>query len=251
MINFLIQAEQNEEDTLNHIPVHDFSFALIEAINYSNWYYKDKKFEYELKESNTFSEYEISHYIPIGSVEFVQNFIKTANPRSIIKPINIPKQLMDHKYLGRIVCKNDLFAINSKTVFIKDDSQIKGVSEFVDKNSASEFIKNKNLVDYIASETIDIESEWRGFVYNKELVDIKNYSGAFDIFPDIKSVREMVSIYTNCPPAYTIDVAVTNYGTFLIECHNFFSCGLYGFSDYTILPNMLIKAFKWQLENIE
>jgi len=33
--------------------------------------------------------------------------------------------------------------------------------------------------------------------------------------------------------------------TFVIEVHDFFSCGLYGFADHSIYPNMLHRWF-WQ-----
>ena len=223
---------------------------MIDAINYQNWYYKESRFQYELKETEIFSSWNLSSTIPVGSVEFVQSFIKHINPVANIRPINIPDQLMYSKFLGRRVYKN-CFDDISGTLFVKDNSKIKGISDFVNSDNAKEFIKYNNLKEYIVSESIKIKSEWRGFVYRNELVDLRNYSGAFDIFPDVIRIREMVATYKDCPPAYTIDVAVTETGTFLIECHNFFSCGLYGFSDYTILPNMLVKAFKWQLENLK
>jgi hypothetical protein len=38
-------------------------------------------------------------------------------------------------------------------------------------------------------------------------------------------------------------VGINNTGTFVIECHDFFSCGLYGFAENRFLPYMFANAF--------
>ena len=69
------------------------------------------------------------------------------------------------------------------------------------------------------------------------------YSGELNYFPDIKEIENMIKDYgKEAPPAYTIDVGVNDDGTFLIEIHDFFSCGLYGFADYKNLPLMFITV---------
>ena len=89
---------------------------------------------------------------------------------------------------------------------------------------------------------IDIDSEWRVFVFNQTLYGIQNYSGDFTMFPDVKLIKEMIKNYNN-NGAYTLDIGINNDGTFIIECHDFFSCGLYGFSDYKMLPLMFINTW--------
>lgn len=55
----------------------------------------------------------------------------------------------------------------------------------------------------------------------------------------------MIEGFKEAPEAYTIDVGVTSDGnTVLIEVHDFFSCGLYGFDDAKNLPNMYISTHK-------
>ena len=53
------------------------------------------------------------------------------------------------------------------------------------------------------------------------------------------------------PVAYTLDIGVKwkegGNETFVIECHDFYSCGLYGFSDLNKLPFMFNR---WHLEHI-
>lgn len=60
----------------------------------------------------------------------------------------------------------------------------------------------------------------------------------------------MVEEYSknNSPIAYTLDVGIhfvdNNLVTSLIEVHDFFSCGLYGFDDKDKLPFMFYRWFK-------
>jgi hypothetical protein len=53
----------------------------------------------------------------------------------------------------------------------------------------------------------------------------------------------MTQAYKSAPVAYTLDVGVNNDGTFVIECHDFFSCGLYGFAKLDILPPMFSQWY--------
>lgn len=256
MINFLIQAERVNGYLL---PIHDFSYTLIEAIKYNNWFNNDKIYDYILHEEPFSYQLTLDNYIPIGSVEYVSSFIKEWNKVNYIKPINIPKSLHQSytkgikDYLKRDVYYNEYIIsphrFPNENYFIKDNSKIKGVSEFRRENDIKNFILGNKLSEFIISENIEIESEWRAFIYNSQLLDIKNYSGEFDVFPDIELVRNAIKDYKDSPPAYTMDFGINKHdGTFLIECHNFFSCGLYGFADYKNLPQMFIKAYKWQLE---
>ena len=228
---------------------HDFSFHLIQAIKYQNWYYNEQQYDY-MFEHDEYDEYMNSmikgrNYIPIGSVEFVLDFYKNHYGIDNIKPINIPEELRrrdyDKDFLKRNVFYshiNDLYEGNHPVpMFIKSMDKIKGFTDIV---------KSKNEItegNYMISDVIDnIYSEWRGFVYDKKLLDLRCYSGEFDIFPDIKLVWDMIREYKNSPKAYTIDIGVNEKGTFLIEIHQFFSCGLYGFADYRVLPQMFISC---------
>lgn len=261
MYTFIIQAEKSNEYLL---PSHDFSYALIEAIKYNNWFNNEKIYDYildyELPNLNMYlSEnrklYSKDNYIPIGSVEYVSNYINRFNNKINIKPINIPTELGNDNdnghnfYLRRNVSFNSFPEhCRTKNIFVKDNSKIKGIAELIPVDKYDEFIKKNKLTEYIVSEEKEINSEWRAFVFNGKLLDVKNYSGEFYCYPDVDMIQWAVSDYKNCPPAYTMDFGVDNNGdTFLIECHNFFSCGLYGFADYKNLPQMFIKSYKWQL----
>ena len=211
-MNFLIQ-------TINNKIIHDFSRELVEAIEYNNWFYNSNDYIYELTE--TISLKPSKDICPCGSVEFVIGYMKL-NYNIDLKPINIPECLF--KYAGRYVFNGTYNDINY-CHFIKSNDIIKGISGFVDSLSYEDIIKNKN---YQISQRINILSEYRCFVFKNELVGIKHYTGDFELFPDISTIKSMIRDYKDCPIAYTLDVGIDEYkNTIIIECHDFFSCGLY------------------------
>jgi len=239
---FLIQ-------TIDNIVAHDFSFILIEAIKYHNWYENEKVYDYILQEDtklpldNNDKPYkdDLKGIIPIGSVEFVVKYLNDYYNISNIKPLNIPQELMKPEYLKRWVkiIKTDVNTINAGNtpIFVKDNSKIKGWTNIVEYN------RGYPPGEYIISEVVEIDSEWRAFVFNNRLVGLQNYSGDFTMFPDVKLIKKMISDF-NYNSAYTLDIGINEKnGTFIIECHDFFSCGLYGFSDYKVLPLMFIDTW--------
>lgn len=227
---FLIQTIEGQV-------VHDFSFQLIEAIRYHNWYSNEQTYRFILSE--TVKELDA---IPIGSLEFVFDYmnLNLNIPKEKIKPINVPIQLTNKSYTQRncSVLKSTDLVFFKHPLFIKSATQYKTFTEIVDSND--------NIPNdlYFVSEVIEIESEWRGFVFNGELVGLQNYTGDFTLFPDVMIIRAMISAYTSSPLAYTLDVGINKIGTFIIEVHPFVSCGLYGFRENRVLPQMFINGFK-------
>ena len=255
-MKFLIQK-------INGKVVHDFSFTLLESIRFNNWFHNNNNMKFKLV--NTFDVIEPSdiypmpfkpqhkEYIPIGSVEFVTDFLMhfyNLNP----KPINVPEELFYHPSFD--FTKRHIFNGTEKDLkghgksFVKSNDKIKKFTEIVEDDY------KLPIGNYQFSEFIDnIESEWRAFVYQSKLVGLQNYIGDFTRFPSVPKIEEMISVYKSAPIAYTLDVGVgaeiyhKKYGmflgneTFVIECHDFFSCGLYGFADHNILPNMFNRWF--------
>lgn len=233
-IKFLIQTIDDKIE-------HDFSFGLIQAIKYNNWYYNEIKYSY-CPANYTTKIVGFEDYIPIGSIEFVLEFYKIYYNIENIKPINIPKELKQYEFLKRNVIHyselEDTPYLPTGKCFVKSNDKIKGFADI---------IKYKEIPkgDYLISGLIDIDSEWRAFIFNKELVGLQNYSGDFTLFPNIDLIYKMIDNYKNSPRSYTLDVGINyNNETFLIEAHQFFSCGLYGFADYRILPQMFISTHR-------
>ena len=114
-------------------------------------------------------------------------------------------------------------------------------------SSCEPFIKPDT--NYVVSQKIKIYSEYRVFVWKNNIQAIQNYNGMPDVFPDIQTVKNMITTYSKYPhpQAYTLDVAVTNdFQTAIMEIHPFVSCGLYGFYNEKI-PDMLESGVNWYL----
>ena len=64
------------------------------------------------------------------------------------------------------------------------------------------------------------------------------------IYKNIAAIKKMICTYTSCPVAYTLDIAITEEGkTIVVEAHDFYSCGFYGFSAHSQIPCMLSQWF--------
>lgn len=230
MKKFLIQ-------TVNGHVAHDFGFHLVKAIEYHNWLYEDKAFDYTLSETSCGT----SDDIPIGSLEYVFSHMERHHGvgKEHVRPINIPVALRCEEFSGRkvyVAKKEDI--PTPSTVFIKSNNMYKGFTDVV---------KDTSLVpagEYLVSEVVEMESEWRAFVQNRELVGLNHYLGDFAIFPDVAKIQDMITAYPDAPSTYTLDIAVSNRKTIVIEVHPFVSCGLYGFRDYRRLPSMLIQGYQ-------
>jgi len=213
--------------TINGKIKHDFSFTLLESIEFQNWLRNDKSFEVCFTDEPT-----MPNYIPIGSVEFVSKYI--ADYYGLMpKPKNIPLELIGKNWTGRnVINGTEKDIIGEK--FVKSNDRIK---------SFTEICKTAPKGNYQISDLIDIESEWRAFVFEGKLVGLQNYSGEFDVFPNVDKIKAMINAYKTQPIAFTLDIAISSNDTVIIEVHDFFSCGLYGFSEHKILPFMFSKWF--------
>lgn len=91
----------------------------------------------------------------------------------------------------------------------------------------------------------DNSSEWRVFIHNGKAVDIKHYSGAPFVFPNKYTIVNCYVPKLDFNEG-TIDVYVDldDNETYVMECHKFFSCGLYGFNQLNILPLMYWRTYK-------
>lgn len=225
---------------------YDFCWHLKKAIDYQNWLYGEKQYDYVVLNGLDVDDISISYnaeIIPIGSLEFIFDYIEEYHyiSRSGIKPINIPKDLIIDKFLKRycFYIDNKSGIDSSYCWFIKSATKYKKYADIINCLNINQVPEDK----YLVSEVVDIESEWRCFIFNGKLVGMSNYIGDFTLFPDVQLIKEMISQYKNCPKAYTLDVGINDLGTFVIEVHPFVSCGLYNFSNYSILPQMFISGF--------
>lgn len=225
-MKFLIQTQKGQI-------IHDFSFTLVESLKYQNWYMGTKDFQ-PIFTDNPCPERR-PDVIPCGSVEFVTYYLETYH--SQIKPRNVPIELMTSEFAMRKVINGVAKDIEEPS-FVKSNERIKSFAGIVNSKEDAPF------GDLQISSLIDIDSEWRGFVYKNKLVGLQNYSGEFTMFPNVTTIEKMIEAFKpSAPIAYTLDVGINSTGTFVIEVHDFFSCGLYGFCDHRIYPFMLSRWF--------
>jgi hypothetical protein len=232
---------------------------------------------------------ELKQYTPVGSVEFVQEFVRvlwgSCGDINHIKPLNVPGELMPTIYSGRTVFNIDDEADALKKVitlkqqrklygrwFVKDSYIIKHPdnhfydviedtnngamtceARFGQDGKSVTKVFDRDFHKHIVSKQIsslipNIVSEWRVFVDKKAtsngpVIGIENYRGDPLMFPKKERILQFIEAYTTSPIIYTLDVMVDEHGnTWVLECHEFFSCGLYGFQ-HTNYPHMLDRAW--------
>lgn len=193
--------------------------------------------------------------VPVGTLEFVNEYLHKVYSHEPVRAINIPPELRRPEWLKREVRDNVLFysdmpfkELHSGKLYVKPALYAKQfeLDVITPKTWQAFDEKNGHLPCFISTELKDIISEWRIFVFRRRIVGVKPYimDGPIWTAPDAKVVQSMVDAYKSAPPAYTLDVAVTkNMETVVIEVHNLISCGLYGF-EHSSLPFMLSAAFQ-------
>lgn len=215
---------------------YDFELEVSNAVDFLNWFYNST--EYSIQFQSDFRKIDRSNSIPVGSIEFVHRFYKEVWGVNNLPPINIPPELIS--FAKRKVWYGTEKEEIKATLFCKSADKIKGYTGIVNHQTVLE------RGNYMFSELIDIDSEWRCFVLNGELLGIHNYNNSLGLTPDITLIKEMVKTY-NKLDAFTLDVGVNRNDTFIIEVHDFYSCGLYGFRNYNKLIQMIIASHRQKI----
>lgn len=169
--------------------------------------------------------------IPLGSIDFTNKVLQQKHGVKCMNPVEIPLCLRNPEFLGRNykICRYDEIPRRGSR-FIKDATQMKGLVYLgnVEKLNRHALIP-EHL--YVVSEVVDILSEYRVYIVNGEIYAIEYYNGNAAVLPDAKKIQRMNLMYMmqpDYPLSYTMDVMVTEDGTFLTEVHpTLFSCGLY------------------------
>jgi hypothetical protein len=230
-------------------------------------------------------------HIPVGSVQFVEHYLRTAygieyeminiegltrrNLTYITHNSDVSYQYDPYAKGNRETIeisnydkdgKRCLTEIITPKIFRKDVSKLKSTVEFInvsDISISTDIVADdeKKLIypeekKVLVSDFIDITSEYRCFVHNNVLVGLQWYNGSFRVFPDVYYIDQTVNRIntTNMFPlgTYSFDVAVLKDGSCdLLEIHDFFSLGLYGFEELNILPQMLYRGIKQVLLRYE
>lgn len=213
--------------------------------------------------------------IPVGSIAFVEEVLRHIKrehevpdkyskewldfPAYHITPINVPGALRADRFLNRkamVVSAENLANafgwLETDELFIKSDTHLKAPYIGIYKQGWALPVQEDKRF-FVSTVVKNIRSEWRCFVRNGRVVDIRRYMGdPWSEMPNKSWLMDAIKTYeeSNAPVAYTMDVGVTDEGVpFLIEVHNFVSCGLYGCENPEIL-GMLREGFRWELARL-
>lgn len=200
--------------------------------------------------------------VPVGSIEFCETLLRRWYGIEHLRPINIPSQLLADQFTGRKVTYISSLAdwerivlgkagFDPQHLFVKRADRAKAEPAFFFPDEQTQAPSFEPGRVYLVSERVDIRSEWRAFVWNHRILDIRSYSGDPWSVPNRETVERMVAAYTdNALLAYTLDVAVLENGrTVVVEVHNFIACGLYGFEDSRV-PLMLAAGVRYELQQM-
>ena len=234
---FFILQKQNDEQSLS------VDYAILkDLLEYSHFEYVEMKLSdfYNGKELRSAEDFEIKmqNGIPLGTINFVTAFLNVFKGIEKMNPIEVPKCLQTEEFLKReykIAYGKDV--VLSGFRFIKNVSTLKTFT-YTGRLDAicneADFLSKKKPVEdddlYQISEVLNIQSEYRIYFIGGKVYAVAYYDGDATIFPDMKLIQKANLIYSmqeDYPKSYTMDVAVTNKGTAILECHPLFSCGIY------------------------
>lgn len=189
---------------------------------------------------------EVEGLIPVGTIPFIEAWLKKCHGINRINPIEVPEFLRTEEFLKREYSIVPYYQIPRGVYFVKDVTALK---EFTFEGDMEELFTGKiaGTVDqshmFQVSELVNILSEYRVYIIDGQIENVCNYNGSPLIFPDMNLVSKANSIYMtkpDYPGSLTIDVMVTERGTSIIEIHPFVSVGLYS----TLWSDRLLNAYR-------
>jgi len=233
--------------------------VIIDAQDYAAWRQARFIIKYSNDDGSIPNFQHPEDFTPIGSIEFVHEYVKRYFPNHVesLRPLNVPEELLP--FAGREIVNIPLAGMNDNEIHkaLKSfPSQLYVKSNYVIKDEHNGPAYNLLGVPcygcQVSGYVPQIFSEWRIFVFKGEVQQACYYAGDPLIFPDTGRIMNMVEAYTKAPVAYTLDVftaptknwdGVERTETYVMECHKFYSVGLYGFADYSKLPYMYSQTF--------
>lgn len=141
-------------------------------------------------------------------------------------------------YLGREVYKTKFdvvfnqVSLGCEPFFIKPVNEQKLFTGVLVKEFKDLPPINENI-EVWKSEPVKFISEYRCYIYYKELIGVKNYKGNPFKMIDDKKVLSAIKDFKNSPISYSLDFGVTDDGrTLLIEANDSHSLGNYGLAPF-------------------
>lgn len=228
----MIYIQSNSERTLPHH--FDAACAMYGAIESCVPY---RLTSFEEVECGKFDNL-IRQHLFVGSVEFMREVFKRVNktPEPIINS--------DRESWTMTLDAVRQNIENGETWFVKPFQQKLFSGLVVDKYSISSLREFAGDLEVRVYKVLpNILSEWRVYILNDRIEDIRHYSGAFMVFPDwdkIRFLQTKTPKSISFPRTYVMDVGITsdNYTHHIIEYNDMYAIGNYGVPNdlyYTML----------------
>ena len=167
------------------------------------------------------------NYIPVGSVEWCEQFLN----KDIIIPDYYPQFL--NQYLFRKIWKTNKWP--TEKVFIKPADHFKKFTGFVIKEDSK-----KNRGNFWCSEVVNFENEWRYYISNSKVVAAEWYKGNNE---QLEAPKLNIVFPDNYCAA--IDFGILDNGNLaLVEAHLPYACGWYG-KNYNIYAEWIINGWNY------
>lgn len=96
------------------------------------------------------------------------------------------------------------------------------------------------------SEVVSFVREWRCFILNGKVLDVRPYKGDYHFNYDPKVIDDAVASWTSAPSAYALDIGVTKEGrTLVVEINDGYAVGNYGLS-----PTLAAQFFEMRWHEV-
>ena len=186
--------------------------------------------------------------LPRGPDTLVHGWVKTVKDALVLRgktlpePVDYPDALTAREFLGRRVWRSTLGEVHEQ--FTRSEGSIGGPAPVFVKpvehklftghtvERFSHLAETSNLPRDTAvwvSDVIEFVSEYRCFVHDRGLVDMRRYYGDAWVLPSRAQVIRMIKAFDPSPAFYSLDVGVTREGfTYLVEVNDGFALGDYG-----------------------
>lgn len=139
--------------------------------------------------------------------------------------IDYPKEL--EKYLGRKVWVSTIEEIftdeKNWNIFIKPKKETKKFTGKVVKNYKDfiGIVDNDNPTQIWCSEIVNFKTEWRCFIRYGEILDIRQYKGAWDSKLDLSVIKNAIKDFKSAPASYALDFGIDDNDTMkLVEIND-------------------------------
>lgn len=161
------------------------------------------------------------HYVPVGTVEFVNTFCRYKHIH-IPENISYPDELLP--FLGRDIWTEE-FGNVSGSFFVKPKNTKMFTGSI--KQEITEPVKDSEPV--WVSHPLQFTQEYRYYIIDKHVVGYSRYDDGddVDIVPPISFIEQMVSAYKTQPAGYSIDIGICDGQPLLIEVNDGWALGFY------------------------